>query len=373
MFGGTGKRAFERTRISLKERLAGTCILLLLAGIGAGVYLKGRRFDPALFSLDPEFLAPGQPARTPAPLAAEEGEDRAGSRPVRVAPAPAPLPAAEPVQAAQAGSWWADLAPPGWKPQGEVERFAPDNLYVKINGRAEQYLAYEVVGLECAGVADDKGGFIDIFVYDMGTPLRAFGIFSVERPPEAAALELGREGYRSGASYFFWQGRHYAQVVAGGEGAAFEQAGLHIARQVAGRLEDRGEVLWGEKALPAAGQVPGSLQYFMRDALSLDFLSETFVARYRRGGAELTAFLSRQESPEQANQVMDRYSDYVGEYGRIISITAAEGDLTMYTAEVGGLFEAVFRTGVHVGGASQAEDQKLAQGLAAEVLRSASD
>ncbi|MBI2501883.1 MAG: hypothetical protein HYW07_01455 [Candidatus Latescibacteria bacterium] len=368
MFGGSGKRAFERTRISVRERLIGGGILLLLAGIGAGVYLKGRRFDPALFSLDPALLASGKAARLPVPLAGEEGEDAAGRAPAvsEVKPATASVPG-------RRKELLADLAPAGWRPQGGIERFSADDLYVKINGRAEQYLAYAVVDLKCAGLADDKGRFIDIFVYDMGEPIRAFGIFSVERPPEAAALELGRHGYQSGASYFFWKGRHYVQVVAGGEGEELERAGLQIARQVAGRLENQGEALWGESALPAAGQVPGSLQYFMRDALSLDFLGETFVARYRKGGKELIAFLSRQESPEKANQVMDKYSDYVGEYGRIVAIKVAEGDLTMYTAELGGFFDVVFRTGVHVGGVSQAEDREQAGRLAAEVLRSAGD
>jgi len=209
-------------------------------------------------------------------------------------------------------------------------------------------------------VVEDKGGFIDIFVYDMGTSLRAYGIFSVERPPEAAALDLGREGYKSGASFFFWQGRHYVQVVAGGEGEVFEQAGLLIARQVAGRLEDRGERIWGKEALPAAGQVQGSLQYFMRDALSLDFLGETFVARYREGGRELTVFLSRQETPGAAAQVLGKYLEYLKGYGAV-----EEGkDTPVHLGDLGGFYDAVFSQGRYVGGVSQAEDRDLALGWA---------
>lgn len=356
MFGGSGKRAFVRTQISRREGLIGGCILVLLAGIGVGVYLKGKHFDAALFSLDPKLLASGKPVRNPVPLTAEEGEDAAGRVPaVPEAKSAVADPAPVPV-----GELLADLAPEGWRPQGGIERFSADNLYVKINGRAEQYLAYAVAGLECAGLADDKGRFIDIFVYDMGAPIRAFGIFSVERPPEAAALELGRAGYRSGASYFFWKGRHYVQVVAGGEGEELERAGLQLARQVAIRLEDRGEPLWGESALPRADQVPGSLQYFMRDALSLDFLGETFVARYRDEGRELTAFLSRQKTPEQAAQILGQYLGYLKEYGTVAE-GRTESGVAFHLGELGGFFDAVFSEGGYVGGVSQAEDRELAR------------
>lgn len=48
----------------------------------------------------------------------------------------------------------------------------------------------------------DNGSFIDLSIYDMGTPTKAFGVFSGERSLEALRVKLARDAYRIGASYY---------------------------------------------------------------------------------------------------------------------------------------------------------------------------
>ncbi|MGC9450331.1 MAG: hypothetical protein ACP5I4_02695, partial [Oceanipulchritudo sp.] len=50
------KRDFYRTDISLKEKTIGGMILILLAGIGIGIHLKGRAYDPAKYTGSVEAL-----------------------------------------------------------------------------------------------------------------------------------------------------------------------------------------------------------------------------------------------------------------------------------------------------------------------------
>jgi hypothetical protein len=86
--------------------------------------------------------------------------------------------------------------PDGWRIYGKVLRFVPANLYEHINGRAEFYLACNMVSVTSANF--EKAGdeqFIHVSVYDMGTPTNAFGVFSAERREGEPPLALGRDAY----------------------------------------------------------------------------------------------------------------------------------------------------------------------------------
>ena len=44
--GAGNRREFVRTKIPLPERIASAVIVVLLAGIGMAIAIKGRHFDP---------------------------------------------------------------------------------------------------------------------------------------------------------------------------------------------------------------------------------------------------------------------------------------------------------------------------------------
>ena len=355
MFGGSeGRAGFIRTRISTTEKIVGWVVLGLIVTVALWVYLKGRGFDPGLFAL--EQSRPSETASAQSPLAEiREGLDR-----------PVPRTPDSTVAIDRAGLLHG-LAPPGWQATGEVEQFSAENLYEKIDGKAEQYLAYDVHGLTCASFLNPAhpDQFIDIYLYDMGLPPRAFGIFSVERPKDLPPASLGREGYRAGASLFFWKGRYYVQVLPSEGGGPFVQAAERIAQLLAERLEDSGEPLWGPSAFPRANLVPGTVQYFLRDALSLDFMKDTYTAHYRKAGNEVTAFLSRQ--PGASSETMARYLAYLSKYGKLVASRSVAGD-TLVVGDVGGYYDVVFRKGSLIGGVSTAQDQALAEQVAEQIM-----
>lgn len=362
MFGGSGKRkGFARIQISPTEKRLSWMLLLLIAGIGAAIYLKGQRYDPYLFSLDQSLLAGVQAQAVRAQpdrlvYEEEEGEVQSGE---------------SPRGAENSSSGLLDgLAPEGWQPMGSAEQFTSETLYEKINGRAEQYLAYNVAGLTCVSLTDgsDESRFIDIFVYDMGHPPQAFGIYSVERSEGQPAVDLGRDGYRVESSIFFWKGRYYAQVLASELGPELQQTAQGIARKLDARLQDTGEAVWGFSALPEKDRIPDTMQYFMKDALSLDFLKNTYTARYQKGDAEVTAFLSKQASPDAAEKTLAGYEAYLKAYGRVIENRQTEGSVQI-TGDMDGVFDVVFRKGHMVGGVTMAADRAIAEQAAADLLK----
>src|SRR3954462_14220722 len=89
------------------------------------------------------------------------------------------------------------LTPEGFTKKSLVERYTEANLYEKIDGRSELFHSYDVTGMTFVtfSKADDPAEFIDVFLYDMTTPLGAFGVYSVERPPGSKPIATGDGGH----------------------------------------------------------------------------------------------------------------------------------------------------------------------------------
>jgi hypothetical protein len=254
------------------------------------------------------------------------------------------------------------IAPPGYTVDGPIERYNVGNIYDKINGRSELHMAYGLVGMAFARVAPDSddGAPVEVYLYDMGTVLGAFGAYSVERWAEGDPVEVGREGYRHRDDLNFWHGAYYVNVVGRENDAPAEEAQLALAKALVDRLEDGGETLWGLDWLPGPNRVPHSVQYFMVDALSLDFLTDTFTAKYSWDGEEITVFVSRQRDEAQAEAVMGKLREYHERYSASVAMESA-GELEYLVANIGGSFHDVAaRSGEFVFGVTTVEGREEA-------------
>ena len=255
----------------------------------------------------------------------------------------------------------AKLVPEGWNIYDQVGLFTADNLYERINGRAELYLAYEVISLTIATFEDrvDIAKFIELSVYDMGNPTNAFGIFSVERFQGEPPLDLGRMSYRSDANVYIWKDRYYITVVTSDSTDELQHLSLDLARKVTASLTDSGEPVWGLSALPQDQLIPDSVQYFKVDAMGLDFMTNIFTAEYRKGKTTIKAFLSRQASPDAALELVERYAEYSQEYGQGYIRTERDG-VEFVLCDMGGTFDVVSKKNRLVFGLISVKDQDMA-------------
>jgi hypothetical protein len=245
----------------------------------------------------------------------------------------------------------ARLTPEGWAIYDRVGQFTADNLYERINGRAELYLAYDVVSLTTATFEDktDIGRFIELSVFDMGNPTNAFGIFSVERFQGDPPLDLGRMGYRSDSNAYIWKGKYYITIVVSDAAEEFEQLSLELAKKVTASLDDSGERVWGLSALPQEDLITDSVQYFKVDAFGLDFMQNTYTAEYLKGETTVKTFLSQQPSPDAALDLVEHYGEYSKEYGQGFKRTIKNG-AEFVLCDMGGTFDIIFRKGRIVSG-----------------------
>lgn len=266
------------------------------------------------------------------------------------------------------------LRPEGWRVHNDVMWYTAENLYELIDGRAEFYISYDVVGV-CFASFEQSGEsdiFIDVSIYDMGTATNAFGVFTAERSPEGRKLKLGWDSYRAGADYYIWKGRYYVQVITTDDSIEYRRITRDIAERLAGALGETEEVVWGLKALPIENLVPGSVRYYLVDAMGLDFMKNTYMASYRRPEAEVVVFLSRCDSVESAESAVTEFIEHMNFYGKGMKQLTVEG-IEMAACDMGGVHDIVFRKGRLVGGVTGIEDQKVGIEAAVELWRQVED
>ncbi|HIE51870.1 MAG TPA: hypothetical protein EYP85_08935 [Armatimonadetes bacterium] len=354
------RKKFVR-EVSRREKVLGGGLLLLLPLIALAVYVRGvypvgklwGGYNPRLFALEAAALKGTSGSARVVPTSP------VGSQPV----------GAEDRPTGQEVSFLSSLHVPQWKPAGEVERFTAANLYEKIDGRAEKYLEYDVVGLESLSFTDerDPNRFLDVYVFDLGEPANAFGIFSAERSPGLTPVKFGREGYTVQGSYFFWKGRYYVQILAAKDDPALEEAAQSLAQQVDAQLPPDDTFLWGLTCWPKGGLIPDSIQYAKRNALYQEFLTETYSAQYQRGEQKLTAFLSRQETPAAAERVWQKYAQFLESSGSRVTQRREQG-VPLLVGEPGGAYDVVWQYDRWVGGVYCAPDPAAAEELALTLL-----
>lgn len=254
------------------------------------------------------------------------------------------------------------LIPEGWSQTGNIEHFNVATLYNKIDGRSELYMAYDVKGLSWVSMVQDgnQDNFLDIFVYDMSTTTGAFGIYSVEREPDQEKLPLGRECYKTGSNLYFWKGQHYAYINASREDKDNDAAALFAATKLLERVGDDGGQIVGLDWLPAGGLNKDSIQYFMADAMSLDFMNQTFVGKYDFGNGEFKSFISKRDSAEDATSIFDQFNEYGGEYGDSVEKVSVSGVEVGLTDWGGGFYDGVATVGNSIFGVSNIEGKDAA-------------
>ena len=199
------------------EKVLGIVILLLAAAIVVAFVLQVATDRDYLFSVDEQAYAPAAPE--PA-----DAEPEAARRSTGQEENPFPDPRLE-----------------DWRPPLRVDRFTADNLYVKIDGRAEAYLRFHVVGLTFGTYWHEGDGerTVDVYWYDMGTPENALEMYRSEQPPDGTTIPIGRAGYQVGGAVFFCKASSYVQVLPSRPDDAAADAALRIAQRLAERIEQK--------------------------------------------------------------------------------------------------------------------------------------
>lgn len=198
---------------------------------------------------------------------------------------------------------------PGWEQDGKMKVFNDDNLFDHINGAAEFYHSYNFQKLWV--VRYSKGDAeIALEVYDHGNAKNAFGIYSMERPPEAKVRDIGTQGYYEEAILNFVTGQYYVKMNSYREPDAGANVLLSTARKVSNMLCENPELPEIIEVFPEENLVPNSRQYISNTFMGLKFLGGAYRGKYKTDEGTLTLFVMQRNSKEQLETLLKEYHNF---------------------------------------------------------------
>ncbi len=272
--------------------------------------------------------------------------------------------------------------PAGWSigkmADHHLETFNAENLYEKINGRAESFALFDVKGMAYTFYhpTGDDSNEVQLYVFEMGNSLKALGKYGSEKPEEdATPVAVGKEGYTSAGSTLFYLDKYYIQIVSTKDSPQFAEFALAIGRKIEAAIDP---ALAATRA-PLASSTPtpapsakakvgpedlfallprepkrSDPKYAAADVFGYAFLSDVFIADYSDGGASWQGFVRTCATPEEAKAMLEKYEKSAKENGAEVRKVEAEGADAMFIASNFGLVDIVFVKGNALAGSNGA-------------------
>ena len=254
-----------------------------------------------------------------------------------------------------------------------LETFNAENLFEKIDGRAESFTQNNVIGMAYTSyhpTGDDSNEVqVYIFEFDHSKPFRAQSKYNSEKPDQSESVKVGTEGYASAGSLLFFTDPYYTQIVSAIDDPKFAAFSLEIAKRIAAKQapehSEGGEPAPPSKAaamqdaiyaLFPAGQGRGAPTYVAQDVFGYSFLTDVFMADFKDGSVNWQGFLRPYETADEAKAIFEKYVASAKQNGGDPKIIEAEGADQMFLSASIGLVDVVFRKGNVIGGANGAAD-----------------
>jgi len=178
--------------------------------------------------------------------------------------------------------------------------YTADNLFEYINGGAEMYLSYGLVGMKGCLYAAEGQPDVTIEVYEMTEAKNAFGVYTQTRDKEEYTYGQGSISYRD--AVMFWKDRFFVIVTTPKATPQSEEAVKHIASLADKAIPAKGEKPDIINCLPEKGLAVAGYLYFHHyiwlnayyfianyNILNIDHQTDAVMARY--GNPENRSYL----------------------------------------------------------------------------------
>ena len=204
----------------------------------------------------------------------------------------------------------------GWTVADKVESFTPENLYDRINGAADAFLACNFAEMtQLSYNRNHSDAYITIQCYRHDTPPDAYCIYAGERFPDAEFLDIGAEGYREPQVLNFLSGNVYVKMETHDKSAEAGEAMEKIARTLAGKIDATSTLPALLQQLPEANKVARSELYVSQSFLAHKFLHSAYMAQYQECDSEYRQFIIDAGTPGAAKQMIREYLTFAKQDG----------------------------------------------------------
>jgi hypothetical protein len=170
---------------------------------------------------------------------------------------------------------------------------------------------------------------IEVDLYDMGSALQAFGIFSRFRSGDRPA-GVGSESYLEDTSLLFYKERYFVMLYATEADASIL---IRLAETISSEIPDSSPPPKEIDYFPKNGLKPGSIEYHAEGLLGYQFFKRGFQGVYlekvedkdklRAEGDEFHLFLAIFNNSRDAEEAMKTFRDSLSKRGKVDSTTLA--------------------------------------------------
>jgi hypothetical protein len=186
--------------------------------------------------------------------------------------------------------------------------YSAENLFAYINGAAELYLSYGLVGMTGCKYTADSLPELSVEIYEMTEARNAFGVYTQSRDTEEFAYGQGSLSYDE--AVLFWKDRYFVLINA----AKVTPQSTNAIRQLAAMTEkfipNDGQAPVIIDRLPKQGLVPGNYLYFHHyiwlnayffiadfNILNIDGQTDAVLAKY--GAPQERSYLLLVDYPDE--------------------------------------------------------------------------
>jgi hypothetical protein len=194
----------------------------------------------------------------------------------------------------------------------EVMWYEPETLYEYIDGAAPTYTDAGFVLLshsEWRASGGKEGAYVELDIYDMGSPLGALDVLVDGRAPQTRYLDIGNEAQASDEGIDLRVGRYYAKLVARRD----VEGQKEFVKAIAAALAKAAPAGPADDALvtplPSANMVRHSAAYVTKGYLGREFLSKVCEAAYEVQGKRVRMFVIDAGDPDKAKAIISEWKE----------------------------------------------------------------
>lgn len=213
--------------------------------------------------------------------------------------------------------------PEGWTRMGRPKIYTQKTLFHRVNGQAELFFKY---GFQrsVSGIYQNRKNpqlQIEADIYEMGSVLQAFGIYSRFRSEDRPG-GIGLDSYFDDQSAYFYKGRYFIILIATVPDLfSLKQLATSISTKITDASPPPREI----RFFPAEGLKPGSIQYFPEGLLGRKYLGRGFQATYMEnfsdGEREMKLFIALFKNSNEAGNALRHYREELVKRGKVYPST----------------------------------------------------
>jgi len=185
-------------------------------------------------------------------------------------------------------------------PAGDVVTYNSDNLYEKIDGKADLYLNNGFVSLQCRQFADKsaKDRWAEVYLYDMSDGENAFAVYSLQKRSESSSLDWAQFGYSTSDSVYAAFGKYYIEILLSSADDSLLASAKNAAKQLSSTFSAGKTQMPAFNLFPTENLVADSFKFINADAFGCSDLVNIFTADYKINGNSITAYLTKNRPAE---------------------------------------------------------------------------